>query len=245
MKQHNWAFAAWEIARIENKVKKNATLFHIDTHLDDCIDGIYVKGLYDIKTKEDAIKIATPKDWSKDSQSNSEKKMWIDNFIWPAFAKGTIKNTIFVCDEPGSNNPYDYDSWDDYQKNTIKKHLLTNTLEEFSGKRFWSINELKTHISSNLLNEFVHDKSLILDLDLDYFVDYDPSIDVYDIDEYYQVRKDTEITSDLEYIRDLYTWDCITVALSPNYCGGLKKCEHIFNLFLQVFKLDLTEAKYW
>lgn len=46
---HNWAFAAWELHKRAGELKPNATLIHVDAHLDDVWDGLIVEGLHDMK----------------------------------------------------------------------------------------------------------------------------------------------------------------------------------------------------
>jgi len=37
----------------------------------------------------------------------------------------------------------------------------------------------------------------------------------------------------------------ITVALSPEFCGGTESSLHLFNLFLEFFDLDMGEVISW
>lgn len=56
---------------------------------------------------------------------------------------------------------------------------------------------------------------------------------------------DTIIRSQLEYIKNMMEWDMVTVALSPEYCGGEEMCLHLFKLFLDVFNLDIDKTEAW
>lgn len=77
-KEHNWAFAAWEMARFRGWIQSNATLVHVDSHHDDCIDGIQVTGLNDIHSEDDAFAISFY-DYNPDSNRIPVR---IDNFIF-------------------------------------------------------------------------------------------------------------------------------------------------------------------
>ncbi|MGG4555225.1 hypothetical protein [Paenibacillus humicus] len=35
MRDHNWAFAAWEIARLEGKIGEKSLVVHVDSHFDE------------------------------------------------------------------------------------------------------------------------------------------------------------------------------------------------------------------
>ncbi len=42
MKHHNWAFVAWDLDRDKGWINDNATLVHVDQHLDAAIDGAVI-----------------------------------------------------------------------------------------------------------------------------------------------------------------------------------------------------------
>lgn len=46
MRQHNWAFASWEIEKIKGNLKNQSLLVHVDAHLDDTPDWVFVNGLH-------------------------------------------------------------------------------------------------------------------------------------------------------------------------------------------------------
>jgi len=94
---HNWAFAAWESHKRAGKVKPNATLIHVDAHLDDIWDGLEVEGLHDIKKYEDVFEVAG--------------KMQIENFIWPAVGTGTIDKVIYISQFSHIKDPFDFEDW--------------------------------------------------------------------------------------------------------------------------------------
>ncbi|MEW9501136.1 UPF0489 family protein [Jeotgalibacillus marinus] len=98
MKDHSWAFAAWELERLKGTIKENSFLFHIDNHLDDVPDGLDVDGVMTANSKEELFKITRTK---KELYTGEElePKIYIDNFIWPSFARGTIDSMFVVAQQ--------------------------------------------------------------------------------------------------------------------------------------------------
>ena len=47
------------------------------------------------------------------------------------------------------------------------------------------------------------------------------------------------------YLKNLTDWDVITIALSPEYCGGEDECSYLFELFLECFGIDKNELVDW
>lgn len=219
---HNWAFAAWEICRLQKYIN-NATLVHVDAHLDDTWDGILVEGLHDIKSIEEVYKVT--------------EKLDVANFIWAGFSTDAINNIIYVTrktDRFQKHNPFDFNEWDfdDHELVEIKKLIQK---KKYEGARFESIEEL--YAMKGEITKFTKDKPIILDLDLDYFNKSD-SFEK-------NLMEDHFIRESLYQIRDMYEWDLITVALSPIYCGGDDAAWHIYEIFLEVFELKLADAKVW
>ncbi|WP_394531828.1 hypothetical protein C1N83_00220 [Priestia aryabhattai] len=107
----------------------------------------------------------------------------------------------------------------------LKQAYTLNHYEHIHRERW--IDEIDTKSSS-----------VILDLDLDYFNknhldwDFNPVL-----------LTDEQIKQQLECFKNsMWEWDMITVALSPEFCGGIESCKHLFKLFLEVFDLDLNDA---
>lgn len=152
--------------------------------------------------------------------------MEIDTFIWQAFGRETINNIIYVSDFPGSNP---FEQW-------TREHIRGSIYE---GLRVHSIKELRKSIRLGKLEPYIQDNSLILNLDLDFFNEGD----------FYgrnpKLKTDQEVVESLSYLKSLYDWDLITVALSSEYCGGEEACYHLFELFLDVFELDLKNGLSW
>ncbi|MFS1519584.1 UPF0489 family protein [Bacillus sp. SCS-151] len=215
MDQHKWAFYIWELTREKGLIQPNATLFHVDAHLDDCPfvlednpEYINIKGLENIK-------------------AFTENYVNIDTFIWPAFGRETINNIIYVSDFAGSNEPFD-----DWSRKRVEGRI-------YEGVRVHSIQELKRAISLGEVEPYIRDNSLILNIDLDFFNEED----LYDCNPL--LYSDQEVKESLTYLKNLYNWDLITVALSPEHCGGKEACNHLFHLFLNVFELDLKKGISW
>ncbi|MED4885424.1 hypothetical protein [Bacillus smithii] len=225
-RDHQWAFAAWELAKMYEAIKPNSTLIHVDAHLDDVWDGIEVEGLLSIQTIEDIYKVT------------ANEQMKIDNFIWAGFATDAIQNVIYVARQKiDDHDPFDLSDWDfnslhlESVKDLIKK-------KKYDGIRIDYVEEFRELYDKGLLDTFIKDKDLILDIDLDYF---NLSNDLLQPE-----LMDTErIISTLKYLRDLFDWSLITVALSPLYCGGDNECWQIYEIFLDVFGLKLSEAEIW
>jgi hypothetical protein len=214
MDQHKWAFYIWELAKEKELIKPNATLFHVDAHLDDrpwVIEDnpeyINITGLENLK-------------------SFTCKHLDIDNFIWPAFGRETINKIIYVSDFSSS------DPFEEWTREHVEGRI-------YEGIRVHSIQELNESISLGQVDPYIQDNSLILNLDLDFFNE----ADLYNSDP--QLKSDQEVIESLTYLKNLNNWDLITVALSPEYCGGEEACNHLFQLFLNVFELDLKKGISW
>lgn len=82
MRDHNWAFAAWEIARLKRFINKGASLYHIDSHIDYCDPEME---LGQINDEETALKLAS--------------EMHIFEFIIPSYKIGTVKNIFMISDD--------------------------------------------------------------------------------------------------------------------------------------------------
>lgn len=214
MDQHKWAFYIWELAKEKGLIKPNATLFHVDAHLDDCP--------FVLEDNPEYINISG-KDNLKDF---TESYIKIDTFIWPAFGRKTINNIIYVSDYWKS------DPFEDWTREYVKGR-------NYEGIRVKSIQELKELLSLGELEPYIQDNSLILNIDLDFF----NNEDFYGHNP--KLKPDKDVIESLTYLKNIYNWDLITVSLSPEYCGGEDACNHLFQLFLNVFELDLKKAISW
>ncbi|GAB0168169.1 hypothetical protein LSPCS325_16060 [Lysinibacillus sp. CTST325] len=122
--------------------------------------------------------------------------------------------------------------------NVLFKRLLLNLTK--SKKKIVRYQSLEEHeYEKDQFLESVNDKYTILDLDLDYFNDSDK----YNSDSKLKTKDQT--VRNLMYLKNLTDWDVITIALSPEYCGGEDECSYLFELFLECFGIDKNELVDW
>ncbi|MEK5360747.1 UPF0489 family protein [Peribacillus castrilensis] len=221
-RNHDWAFAAWELAKLRGELNENATLIHVDGHLDNMPDGTKVEGLLNIKTPEDIYKVT------------SDSCMKIENFIWAGIATDTLQRVLYV-----SHQTYCSDDINDtlkFANNEPEWLILNETIKrkDCTALRFRFIEDFKSFVELGILDSgFLDSKSLVLDLDLDYFILND------------ELLSESQIYQNLKLLKNLFNWDLITVALSPWYCGGEENCRRILDIFFEVFELDIENAKEW
>lgn len=232
MKHHNWAFVAWDLARDRGWIQDNATLFHVDQHLDAAIDGAMVPGLLQAKGLKELSSLT-------ESKLGNETIVGIDNFIWAGFARKTIQTIVYVSPEK-QDELFDIESHSLY----LQKHLPKKRIEKLRGIHWDSLEMLEFAKRENLMDLYTEGHSLILDLDLDFFAFESKTESGHTC----YILKDTEeIRRDLRSLRTMYSWDTITVALSPQdwYIGGPDNAEYVLKLFLEEFQVDLTQGKDW
>lgn len=232
MKHHNWAFVAWDLARDHGWIKDNATLFHVDQHLDAVIDGAKVPNLLQ------ATGLKELSDLTK-SQIGNETCVGIDNFIWAGFARETIQSIIYI-------SPEDPDELFDHQSQIewLQGYLPKERIETLGGRWWSSMETLEFAKQKKIIDSYTEGKSLILDLDLDFFA-YESQDDTGHT---CYILKETEIIrKNLRSLREIYSWDAITVALSPEdwYIGGPDNAEFVLKLFLEEFNVDLSQGQDW
>ena len=81
---------------------------------------------------------------------------------------------------------------------------------------------------------------MILDIDLDFF-----NLNQENYDDNPCLLPHYEIKRVLTDLKKCCDWDVVTVALSPEHCGGNKPCESLLGIFLDVFELDLKDVIKW
>src|SRR5690625_5481326 len=79
-RDHNWAFAAWEIGKIRNYIKPGSTLVHIDAHLDFCNPNTHKK----IINEQETINFAS--------------NIGIEEIIIPDIKNGTMRKIYMLSD---------------------------------------------------------------------------------------------------------------------------------------------------
>lgn len=232
MKDHSWAFAAWEVERIKGTINSDSILLHVDDHLDDVPDGLYVEGILSAKNKDELFQLIRTREELSNGKV-SKAKIYIDNFIWPSFSRGTL-GTMFVVSPQEmpdfasvalknysvTERMDGYLSWDEIfeyiPKEKFDNVVRTHTYDEFKNNAIESFRKQAAH------------KSRILDLDLDFFVPGSSEENIL---------PDTEIQRILSELLELCKWDLITVALSPQYCGGERNTKHLLDLFCTASKI--------
>ncbi|WP_255289811.1 UPF0489 family protein [Bacillus cereus] len=143
-------------------------------------------------------------------------KLDIAEFIIPAMQTGTVGNVFMI-----SNDSVEIGVDTKIERAYTLKHY------EHVYRKKWFDNTVE--------------KNVILDLDLDFF-----NLNYSDYNCNPVLLPEELIKNQLEFIKDsMWEWDMVTVALSPEHCGGEEVCKHIFRLFLDVFKLDLNESISW
>jgi hypothetical protein len=226
-RNHQWAFAAWAIGKQTGILRDQITLLHVDAHLDDTWDGVIVEGLQEMSNPEEFLEVAG--------------KLEIDNFIWAGFAAALIDHIVYVCPKDiDDSDPFDLTAWD-LEGEQLKpvKELLQK--RDYKGSRFESIADFQQYgvVAENKESLLNLPGSVTLDLDLDVF-----KLNLSDYKDTALVSEDL-IRTQLQFLRDYYPYDLITVALSPAFCGGDDNCERLLQLFLEVFGLDLTDSEIW
>ncbi len=163
--------------------------------------------------------------------------------------KNTIGDVIYISDD---------DSQKELNEKSLKEILRNSTHDYFRfDKNGGFFEEILVHLQENKkiisryqsLEQHEHEKeqffisidkkSTILDLDLDYFNDSN----IWG--ENPNLKNEEQIVRNLEYLKNLNEWDVITVALSPEYCGGEDACNYLFELFLECFNIDENELIDW
>ncbi|MBG9456744.1 hypothetical protein ABE61_22710 [Lysinibacillus sphaericus] len=232
MINHKWAFVVWELALINNVIKDNSALVHVDSHLDDWVDLSLDPRYYKAKTEQDIKLLGN----YKNTDGNIDYELDYANFIIPSFVRNTIRSIIYVSDY--NNTELSVDQIYNFVIENSKSSFIVKHIEMFikntpSIKRFYSVEDYFKAPPVIPPNQ-----SKILDLDLDYFNDSDNLL-------FSNLKTDKVIKDNLRHLKEQHDWDLITVALSPSHCGGDQECLHIFKLFLEVFELNFADFEYW
>lgn len=236
MRQHNWAFAAWEIEKRKGNLRSQSLLVHVDAHLDDTPDGVFVNGLHDAKSIEEIMAVAQGHDYQSGEVCPPDC-MQIDNFIWASVARDTIGETIFVshqAEEVLTLEILQHEAT--HKRNENCQNIIARLPDGCSYKhqRYWDIDSFLENIDREI---FMTKQTKILDIDLDYF-------NVSE-NETPRLQSIQEIRAALRALRELCQWDVITVAISPEYCGGTEEAAYLLDAFLQEFAINVTEAQKW
>ncbi|MDQ0496925.1 UPF0489 family protein [Paenibacillus brasilensis] len=237
MREHNWAFAAWELAKLDERIKEQSLVVHVDAHLDDVPDGVLVKNLLEAKTESEILSLSQGHDYTTGSLSSESYLMRIDNFIWASLARKTIEEVIYV-----SRYRDDIFTLEELrEEETQLSKLIRSKLPinfNYKHQRFREIDDFLHAFDQDSFSKKVGNRSAILDLDLDVFNEVDDTIEPV-ITPLFQVR------DQVERLLNLYPWDIITIAISPIYCGGHSEAELLLDNVLKVMNIEITDLSKW
>lgn len=236
MRDHNWSFAAWEIEKLRGRINEKSLVVHVDAHLDDVPDGVLINNLMSAKTIDQIIELSKSYDRSL-GQTSKSNIMRIDNFIWASLARETIEEVIYVSKDKqevvtleGIENIHDPES------ELILSMLPFNF--HYRHKRFLSITNFFDSFSQHDFKKIIGDRTAILDLDIDTFNESDQMFEP-NLTPFHEVREQ------VQKLMQLYPWDLVTIAISPEYCGGMLEAELLLENVLRVIDVDLKSTLRW
>lgn len=237
MRDHNWSFAAWEIAKLDNRIRERSLVVHVDAHLDDIADGVLVDNLQTANTKDEILNVSRGNDYINGVELDSTYTMRIDNFIWASLARNTIEDVIYVSNYKDEILTLEELTDQDTQLDRLILSSLPNEFR-YHHERFRGINEFLNEYNNNTFRDRVGDRSAILDLDIDVF---NESYDLHEpiLTPMFQIREY------VESLLALYPWDLITIAISPIFCGGSLEAELILDNVIRATKIDITKISNW
>lgn len=164
--------------------------------------------------------------------------MQIDNFIWASVARDTIGQTIFVSSQDEEVLSLDILTYESSQKGNENCKEIISKLPydcDYKHQRFMDVDAFMKDFDRDTCKAY---QTKILDVDLDYFNESD---DVNDP----KLKPIHQIRESLQKLRGFTDWDVITVAISPEYCGGNSEATFLLDIFLNEFELNILEAQRW
>lgn len=248
MVNHKWAFVIWECAKIQQMLKENACLVHVDTHLDDVPELVDNQKALTANTVEELFEFA----YYEQDEEIPELKLRMDNFIMPSFLRGTIQDIVYVSNpdnekEASTKEITVKDMYEAANGNSKCYSDHSGGVNEYSLSKCFEYIEGQDKIISRFMGvdafllrnmSFRDGQAKILDLDLDYFNN----------SKYWRTAelKDEEAIRTALHALKYYTdWDLITVAISPDFCGEYEDCIYLLKLFLEIFELDSADFNFW
>jgi hypothetical protein len=151
-----------------------------------------------------------------------------DSFIKPALEMGIISSIAFCCNPKFSHN--DYGHFRNYESPV----RIVNLLQDFKDKRALSK-------SDHRLCQQIHQRRFILDIDLDFFLDFAPSDDNDSPPTTLIPIEETKIIDEIVAINSLLIYAGVTrVATSPEiFCSDegedyLRRIQEIFEQHFSV-----------
>ena len=165
---------------MNNTIKKDAVLVHVDSHLDDVPELVEDERYFMASSKEEIMNIGKFNRTEEDEENHTKNyELRMDNFIIPAFSRDTISDIIYVSDdsleeirmEDIFNAVHNTDNHYDNKSGNANDFTLKKLYEQILGKnksisRYYTIEEYLSAIEG-----LAAGRSKILDLDIDYFND--------------------------------------------------------------------------
>ncbi|CAM3915727.1 MULTISPECIES: UPF0489 family protein [Paenibacillus] len=223
IRDHNWAFASWEIAKLEKLINGQSIVVHVDAHLDDVPDGVLVKNLLEAQTKEEILNVCQGQDYSS-GQISESFLMRIDNFIWASLARKTIEEVIYVSNY--RDEVFSFEDLFEDNKDQMNRLIISSLPSGFSYK----------HERFREIEDFL--ESAILDLDIDFFNTVDDLFDPI-------LLPSDKVREYTKRLVELYPWNLITIAISPIYCGGYEEAKVLLENVLEAMDIDITHLSNW
>lgn len=235
MREHNWAFAAWEIEKMNGNLKNNSILVHVDSHLDDLPDGILIPDILNASSVDKVMRVSEAHDYSS-GYSPETQMMRITDFIWPAIARGTIEEVFFV-----SRQNQEVLSLEELRESEDETNMLIASIIpdyiKYKYIRYMSTREFLDSYTTEEFKKNVGDRSAILDLDIDCFNLSDSASP--------NIMPLSQISEEVSSLMSLYHWDVITIAISPFYCGGNSEAEMILETVLKEMRFSIDQTEKW
>ncbi len=142
---HQYALYFWARSMEEGRITKNSTLAHIDFHSDFLAPD---------------KRLRTPTTSHQVDRLINERVIRYDNFIKSAIKTGIVKDVVFCC-KPKSGGFNDFGKF----KNYVSPINIANFLQSYKAKA-------PLPKADKLMCEQILDGALILDIDLDFFLDF-------------------------------------------------------------------------
>lgn len=214
---HRLSLWCWRNFIKKYEYGKKYNLIYIDKHIDCCCSSFddryktFLEKEHLFKKLDNFRTIL----YTDDEGTKKSSVMNYGNFLAFALKLELFKN-IFIFTQFGDIETY------------FKREIKYNTKEVFNLDNITCVNR---NVERNLVKTFGDHSSIILDIDLDFFtknVKGKYFIDVISLKRCLKIIKD-----------NLNKIEFITIALSPNCCGGWRNSEKILAYFKLVFNLDL------
>jgi len=220
---HDEALLCWYYEKIHNK-NGSYFLVTIDRHLDltelndesiECLSNFLQSEKADIFTLRKIIE-------TKFRNTNS-------NFIYGAMELGVVQDVLII-------SPEDSDLKKDiYEDKQGIKHIIyyTNSIVNLWFPKGRGLLNNGFPENNKKIQKNIESSNLIVDIDLDYFTYYkDEKTHILSLDNFDHIFSNKGFDSIYHLFNKAKV---ITMALEPNYCGGIKNCSKILQLLTNRF----------